>query len=266
MIKYMIMDLDGTLLNDIEEIGDLTVKEILRLRSEGMHFIIASGRRLAGIIEYAKVLNFGKDDYIISCDGEYIYDGAYKEIWRNKFISQKELNQIINSNIKGKIIVFTQKNDFIFNVKFFEKLVRKVWYWYKKNERIIFATRTDLIRGNVEKIRIGANNKGDIVESLSSLTFHKVFDKYIDITSENVNKLYAIALILRKLKVSKSEVVYFGDDYNDIECFTNLHNTVAVKNAQEEILKKAKFITASNNENGVGWFLTKIKEGSIFDD
>lgn len=265
MIKYVIFDLDGTLLNRRKEVGKLSYKEISRLRKEGIHFIAASGRRIPDITKYTKQLEFDKNDFIISCDGLYIHDHIGCRLWNNIYINSNQLQFLVNIYRHSKIIIFTENNDFIFRASLIEKILRTLWYRYKKVDRTIFIQDYKNITGNIEKIRIELERKSKPFDdkNISKLTIHKVFDKYIDITAENVNKMTALNCLLNYLGVSLSEVIYFGDDFNDIECFDTIKYSVALKNGQKEILDNAYFITESNDDDGVGLFLKNVKNGII---
>ena len=49
-----------------------------------------------------------------------------------------------------------------------------------------------------------------------------------------------------------------GDSYNDLEMLEFAGCSVAVANAYPEVRSKAKYITASNNEDGVAQALEKL--------
>lgn len=268
MIKYVITDLDGTLLNSKKEIGELSFNEIKRLRKEGMHFIVASGRRIADIIRYTRKLEFDKDDYIVACDGEYIYNYLGNCLWTNLYIDNGQVHSLAKLFGQKKFIVFTENKDFILGASFIEKLIKKIWYKYKKNKRVVYTQDLKCITGNIEKIRIKFGKKEKIfVDSyINKFTVHQVFDKYIDITAINVNKMMALKELLKKLDVALHEVIYFGDDFNDLECFETFEISVSLKNGQKEILERAYFITESNDDDGVGLFLKYISKGIIYDE
>ncbi|MEH7048616.1 HAD family hydrolase [Bacillus pseudomycoides] len=46
-------------------------------------------------------------------------------------------------------------------------------------------------------------------------------------------------------------VVAFQDEENDIEMLAYTGNSVAMKNAKEEVINISDYITSSNNKNGV---------------
>lgn len=63
--------------------------------------------------------------------------------------------------------------------------------------------------------------------------------------------------MLKSTGVDKSEVVYFGDDNDDIEPIKNCGVGVAVSNAIREVLDIADFVTESNDLDGVARYIEK---------
>ena len=52
----------------------------------------------------------------------------------------------------------------------------------------------------------------------------------------------------------------FGDNYNDVSMFKVVGISVAVDNALEDIKKLATYVTKSNQDHGVSWFVSKYVE------
>ena len=74
MKKYLIaLDMDGTLLNNNNQISNLTKEYLINLASQGHKIIISSGRPIRGIISYYNELKL--DTPIICYNGAYIYPG-----------------------------------------------------------------------------------------------------------------------------------------------------------------------------------------------
>ena len=59
------------------------------------------------------------------------------------------------------------------------------------------------------------------------------------------------------LNVDINDVVVFGDNMNDMTMFEEIPNCVAVENAVDQIKQKAKYITDTNINGGVGKFIEK---------
>lgn len=70
-----------------------------------------------------------------------------------------------------------------------------------------------------------------------------------------VSKWNSIQYVLQHLNREVSEVIAFGDDYNDMEMIEKCGIGVAMNNAVEELKSVAKFIAKSNDEDGVATFL-----------
>ena len=65
--KLLVIDVDGTLLNDQKQITPHTKSAILKAQQMGVHIVLASGRPTGGILPLAKELelnNYG--GYVIS--------------------------------------------------------------------------------------------------------------------------------------------------------------------------------------------------------
>ena len=58
------------------------------------------------------------------------------------------------------------------------------------------------------------------------------------------------------LDIDANSVLAFGDNYNDISMF-EVADGVAVENAQESLKEVAKYLTKSNEDDGVSYFIQK---------
>ena len=65
---------------------------------------------------------------------------------------------------------------------------------------------------------------------------------------------------LKYLNVNPEKVVAFGDNYNDVSMFKAVGISVAVDNALQDIKKQATYVTKSNQNHGVSWFVSKYVE------
>ena len=73
--KLLVIDVDGTLLNDQKQITPHTKSAILKAQQMGVHIVLASGRPTGGILPLAKELelnNYG--GYVISYNGAQIIE------------------------------------------------------------------------------------------------------------------------------------------------------------------------------------------------
>ena len=83
-------------------------------------------------------------------------------------------------------------------------------------------------------------------------------DNLLDIVGPNVNKGTALIELADILKISVSEIIAIGDNYNDIEMIKIAGLGVAMGNAPSEVKDAADFVTKDNNNEGIAHFISKF--------
>ncbi|WP_235804642.1 Cof-type HAD-IIB family hydrolase [Liquorilactobacillus capillatus] len=80
---------------------------------------------------------------------------------------------------------------------------------------------------------------------------------YLEITGSNATKNNAIAYIQASQNLKQEELAAFGDGQNDIEMFKAVGTPIAMENAANNVKKYAKFITLSNDRDGIVYGIKK---------
>ncbi len=73
---------------------------------------------------------------------------------------------------------------------------------------------------------------------------------YLDVTHPEANKGMAVRTLAGLMGVPLEEVAVIGDGTNDIAMFAQCPFSIAMGNASDEVKQKARFVTASNAEDG----------------
>ena len=84
-------------------------------------------------------------------------------------------------------------------------------------------------------------------------------DSWIDIANRTVNKGIAVAAIQKKYGIAPEESMAFGDYLNDAELLQNCGESYCMENGHPDLKAIAKYITASNDDNGVMKVLHQIE-------
>ena len=257
-IKLIAIDLDGTLLNDDTKISDYNKTILKKLMGNGIEIVIATGRPISAMDFYYKELQNNSESIVFN--GAMVVDKSFNCI----FSSPLENNTVYNimNLYKEKYVNHTSLN--IYSIK--EYIVAKDNFKFqthtekidKKNKIIGLENFNNNIE--VQKmIILGENNiLIDIKNSIDNLfTVHTSFSDphYLEILSANSNKANALKWLCHKKGIDRENVIAFGDNYNDIEMIEFAGVGVAMKNAEINVKKNAKYITDTNNNNGVGVFL-----------
>lgn len=278
MYKMIVVDLDGTLLNDYKKVSQENLKAIKRAYDEkNVITVIATGRQLEYARNISETCSLG--NYIIACNGgivqdvltnEYIYKSSFsnEEVLKIRKVFLEEHVDVMMIYTDGEIIV-ESKNDSEFldsginvnNEKIEGKNIEKE---INKNKNILKSLC--LIIGDkkaLENVIKKLNNMENIETSGICNYLYKTKDKkyetaYIDIMKNGVSKRNAIKIVADKLGIKQEEIIVMGDGRNDIPMFDGVGLSVAMENAVDEVKEKADYITASNNDDGVAKSIKKF--------
>lgn len=99
-----------------------------------------------------------------------------------------------------------------------------------------------------------------LVAKIPGLVSYRSKDTYLEVANVNCSKGEGIKSVAQELDVPLAEVVYFGDNYNDLSAFQVVGTSVAVANARDQVLRAATSRTTRNDDDGVAEFLETWKD------
>ena len=102
--KMLVLDVDGTLLNDEKEISKRTLNTLLKVQQMGVRIMLASGRPTYGLLPLAKKLELGTyNGYILSYNGGQVINASNGEVvssislpYRQNPISRRSVSRAPN--------------------------------------------------------------------------------------------------------------------------------------------------------------------------
>lgn len=266
--KWCVCDMDGTLLNSKGLISSRNVAALKKLQRYGVEIIIASGRTDLMMKQYIKQLNVS--GLIICCNGAVV-----KNIDKNEIIYSKTLNKAI----ADYIIEFFFKNNLNFllythDVVFSNKDNYRAKHFEEINESLPKNQRTPInyfdldslnIIGNREIIKIllveNDSNVRDYVanylENIDNISVVSSANGLLDIWASNISKGSAVKILAEMFEVNLEQVIAFGDNYNDIELLKTAGMPIAMGNAKEQLKTIAKYVTLTNDDDGIAYAVDK---------
>ena len=260
---YICLDLDGTLLDSSKNIGTESKRIIKDLREKEIKIILASGRHFRETKKYYEELGLTSQDIVIACDGQYIYycDGTI--LWSDSFLTIDNLMEIQRITNADAMSIITDTIDYLYVkslknylVGFIKRIIRRqpVSTIYNR----IGSMPKEL---KVEKVILKDTKNEALDKLIGKFSVHSIRTDYqrVEILNKGVNKYKAIE-VLNKMGIidNKDNLVYFGNDMNDAECFFNLKYCVAMADSPEKLKNKAFMITSDCDHDGVGEALSKL--------
>ncbi|OQA81314.1 MAG: Pyridoxal phosphate phosphatase YbhA [bacterium ADurb.Bin243] len=269
-IKYLAIDMDGTLLPDDKNIPDFTL-DVLREAADGGYTVcICTGRSFGGVYKYEQLRPIVS--YYVCFEGGYIINNTVKaapELIFNYRIPPKEAGLIAEASKKNgaMLALLTNKDGYCLDCD--EDIFKSVKIWGSVPQSKTYEDICSAIKNNDIYIALvyGDRSQIDAVwETFSSGIGGRLdaINTYLDfkdlhhlvLKPPGVNKWNGIARVLELNGAGADKLIAFGDWHNDFEMIKNAGVGVAMKNAEASIIEAAMVITAyNNNEEGVARFI-----------
>ncbi|MBF2356423.1 HAD family phosphatase [Listeria welshimeri] len=273
--QAIILDIDGTLLNDDKKISPETKKALITAQQNGVKLILASGRPTTGMHLYAEQLEMKKyHGLLVSYNGAKVVDCQTKEELFNQTLTIAEGKAVLEHMKQFEVKVMIDKDDYMYvnnvydcyitykgeeiniiqyesrggNFKLCEKEDLAAFLDYRIN-KILTAGDPDYMQKNYQAMMTPFKN-----------TLNCVFtaDFYFEFTAKNIDKAKALDTVLTPMGIHAENIIAFGDGHNDITMVKYAGTGIAMDNAVPELKAVANSITLSNNKDGIAHVLNNF--------
>lgn len=262
MYKLVVIDLDNTLLNEEHKISEKNKEMVQKVRSKGIEVIIATGRMYISAKPYLKALSL--DNSTIVYNGAMVKDVETDKTIYHKPIDKKHAKEIITDIKKEGLHINLYQDDKLYvdqdneYTKRYEEVsgIQAVQVEDLTELDIIDPTKLLIIEDDPELHvyyqKYLDEKYGDIIDVTESKSY------FIEIGAKGVNKGKTLQKLISEKDIERNEIIAIGDSYNDLEMLSYAGTGIAMKNAPEEIKKKADMIAPHNEEDGVAVILDKL--------
>lgn len=264
--KLLVLDVDGTLLNDAKEISKRTLASLLKVQQMGVRIVLASGRPTYGLMPLAKTLeldNYG--GFIVSYNGCQIINAQNGEILFERRINPEMLPYLEKKARKNGFAIFTYHDDTILtNSPGNEHIHAEAKL---NNLKIIkeeeFSTAVDFAPCKCMLV-------SDDEEALTGLEEHwkrrldgtlDVFRSepyFLEVVPCGIDKANTLGALLSHLDITREEVIAIGDGVCDVNMLQIAGLGIAMGHSQDSVKVCADYVTASNEEDGVAQAVEKM--------
>ena len=254
----VVTDMDGTLLNSNHEVSDRFFELYEKLKKRDILFIAASGRQYNSIVDKLSQI---KDEIIVIAEngGFAMQQDVQLVSTPLPNTSKRNILDILENVENIHPVLCSKDNAYLTNAS--PEFVNKLKEYYTE-----FTLLNDLKNHEGEIIKIAIYHfessekyiypsvkhlEGDLKVKVSG-------ENWVDISSPNANKGYALDLIQKKYNITPAETMVFGDYNNDLEMLALADFSFAMENAHPNVKQVANYSTTSNNDFGVERVLEKL--------
>lgn len=255
-------DIDGTFINDKENIPEQNISAVKYFMNEGGKFGLATGRANHSSRRYVEGAGINVPG--IFYNGAMVYDfdmGKTLNLEMPSDESKKYIdfvfdiypdigiefvydNMILACNINDEIRYHFTLEDFIFKETTLDK-VRPDWI------KILFVDTSDVIA-----------DLNDIMSSknFSDAGFVRSCPYFLEMLPKNASKGNALKWTANYLGIGMDKTFAIGDFYNDLSMVKNAALGGFVKNAPEDLHSEGDVVLCSNNDGAVAEFIGEIEK------
>ncbi|SFB97838.1 hypothetical protein SAMN04488102_10274 [Alkalibacterium subtropicum] len=291
MIKLIVSDMDGTLLDEEMEISQANVSAIKRVQSQGIHFAIATGRDYplaSPVLEENGIkcpLIAQNGAQYFDADGNNRYNRGLEKSTVRKMLSIFSDYNDIHEELMTNKGIFSDNKD-----KRLEMLAMMI---YDMNPDTTYEEALENAAGYAEKLQINFvddyqeiisdnsaiilkvsvhSSKGrevlgplreELHREIPDLAITASSKRNLEINHAAAQKGIAVAQLAKQLGIKADEVMTIGDNLNDLSMLEWAGYSVAVANAEPEAKEAARFETSSNRQNGVAEAISRVLSGKM---
>lgn len=284
MIKVIASDMDGTLLNNNHAFSAKTIESLKKACAKGIRFMVVTGRNYISVLPPLEGTGL-VCDYIVSSGAEI--RNPEKEVQLSIALSFDDCEHLyykIKKYMPGIMFCSEQMN---YVLGTFEEadngLLDYIKYFHDTKDRDELR-KTDLYKDMWSRTKVlpdfealRANNvpitkmflvsddwqmlleiKKE-VEKAGDFAVSSSFRNNLEITDLKAQKGPILKQYIESLGYTMDEVMVLGDSLNDYSMLEmDFGATIAMANADEEIKKIAKYMTKSNEEDGVAYVIDEM--------
>ncbi len=267
-IRLIALDLDGTVLNDQKELTPRTAAALTAAARRGVLIVPATGRTATGIP--AELLALPGVRYAITANGARVLDLADGSSLCEAYIPRATALAAYDRLMQYDCLVdiFQDGQGYTTAANFARlpdyapaNLLGYIGSTRQKLEDMrAFVASQD--RG-IEKFTMffrddGARSRAWAEMEQMGLAAVSSLPKNMELNAPGVNKGKGLQMLAEALGLPAASLMACGDGGNDLEMVRAAGLGVAMANAFDEVKAAARFVTRSNNEDGVAYAVEKF--------
>lgn len=253
MIRLVICDVDGTMLDETERIPDKIGELSELIKRKKVLFTIASGREYSQVEELERVLDIQIP--IIMCNGTAARS-RMGFVWCESIPGPILRELVERADRHGMTVVLSMPDgEFAYRkTAFVEQTIRE----YGRFGNILVPSGDGWDQVSVQKVLIIDKEHGDgygeilkFLEEYGEKVTWVDFGDSIDVVPKGCTKASGVRRLSEKLGIGLEEIMALGDSYNDMEMLAEVGLGVAVNNAVDSLKARADYTCEGTYIDGV---------------
>jgi Cof subfamily protein (haloacid dehalogenase superfamily) len=255
-IRLIVADMDGTLLDDNDNLPEHFVNLVHELRRQGILFCPASGRQYYNLLdrfdELADEMVFIAENgsYVVSAGRELSSDCLAPAAVTRLVIAARSLaasGADVGAVVCGKRSAYIERHD-----ERFRGEVTRYFARLRPVDDLLEVTDDEILK--VAVFDFGSAEQTTAPALVPFQGTHRVVlsgQHWVDVMNPVANKGQAVRRLQQSLGVTPAQTMAFGDFLNDLEMMDAAEFSFAMDNAHPQLRARARYVAPPNSENGV---------------
>lgn len=254
-IRWIVSDLDGTLLDSEQQIPSELVRRIARFTEAGGRFTFATGRTLSAAQPFISLLQITSP--VILFNGARIYDPITGAYLTEHYLDSASVRHVMrmykeaDNALQLDLLLFHQEGIFSFSAVHSEQVKKQM-----HKDGVVIETASpqwiDAIAGKVTKLML-LGPEADLIrfqQAAAAIPLNTVRSEsqLLEVLPPGINKSIALSAMIQLLGAEADGFAVVGDNLNDLEMIGSVRNGFAVANANPIVKAAAAYVLARSNE------------------
>lgn len=267
-IKVLILDIDGTIAGQSNQVSDKTKQAIRKIQAQGVKVGLATGRMYCSAKRFHEEIQAKLP--IIAYNGAWIQDPSTNELLSHRPVKAEIAHELLTyfrqSSWQDLIEVHLYFNDELY----VEEVTMKTDSYIERSGITVRVVEdfSPLLQENPTKV-LALSPNADVISQMLTELNQRYQNKqlyltqsnpiYLEATQVGVNKGEAVKYLAEKiLGVTSAEVMAIGDNFNDLAMLEYVGTSVAMGDAPQAIKEIVDWVAPDVENHGVAEAIAKF--------
>ncbi|MGB7520024.1 MAG: Cof-type HAD-IIB family hydrolase [Spirulinaceae cyanobacterium] len=260
-IRLLILDIDGTIAGESNQVRDAVIKAVEKVQKEGIMVALATGRMYCSALRFYKTI--GSKLPLIAYNGAWIQNPQTGKLLRHLPLPSEVAEELLDYLEQQKFASLLGIHFYIQDKLYVQEITQRTKNYAARSG--VQPTQVEDLHQVISSLPTKVLTLSDDVEKIKQLTQSlqehyensKVYitqstPTFVEATSMTANKGNAVRYLTEEVLGLKAEnVMAIGDNFNDWEMLKYAQIGVAMGDGPEEVQKLAQWVAPGVEEDGV---------------
>lgn len=266
--KLLVLDIDGTIAGESNEISSTVVSAIQAVKAKGIHVALATGRMYRSALRFHAAV--GSTLPLIAYQGAWIQDPQTQKIHRHLPVARQTAQQLLDYFEQPQLRSLLSVHFYINDQLYVRELTPETQLYATRSgiEPIAVGDLRQVLQDEPTKV-LALSDDTVLIDQLlgnlrqqytpAELYMTKSVATFFEATNPLVNKATAVRYLAEELLgLQAANAIAIGDNFNDVEMLQYAGIGVAMGNAPAQVQDIADWVAPSVEQDGVATAIEKL--------